>query len=216
MDPHSMRRRVMARLPAKGRSWYEIKNAAGSTAVVRVYDEIGYPVTADEFARDLEAISADQIEVHINSPGGDVFDGVAIYNALRAHPARITTRVDGIAASIASVVAQAGDHRVMLSGSQMMVHEAWGLAIGPASEMREYAALLDKQSDVIASIYAERSDRPESRFRQMMTDETWLTADETVAAGLADEIRKPARKEKPADANALYAQYIASVHGLNR
>lgn len=211
-----MRRRVMARLPADSRSWYEIKNATGTTAVVRVYEEIGYPVTADQFARDLEAITADEIEVQINSPGGDVFDGVAIYNALRAHPARITTRVDGLAASIASVIAQAGDHRVMLSGGQMMIHEAWALAFGPAADLREMADLLDKQSEIIASIYAERSGRPAAKFRKMMADETWFTASETVAAGLADEIHKPARKEKSPDAKATaeYARFVALTHGI--
>lgn len=211
-----MRRRVLARLPATSRSWYEIKNTTGTSAVVRIYEEIGYPVGADQFVRDLEQIDADELEVQINSPGGDVWDGVAIFNALRAHPARVTTRVDGMAASIASVVAQAGDHRVMLSGAQMMIHEAWGLAMGPAVELRQFADLLDKQSDVIASIYAERSGGSEATFRRMMADETWMTAAETVAAGLADELRKPARKDEPAETVAAreYARFVAATHNL--
>lgn len=176
--------------------WYEIRNAASSKATVRIYDEIGYwGVTADDFAADLESITAPEIEVQINSPGGEVFAGVAIFNSLRSHPARVTTRVDGIAASIASVIAQAGDHRVMLSGSQMMIHSAWGLCVGSADEMREMADLLDRQSDVLASIYAERSGGDKAMFRERLAKDTWLTAAEAVELGLADEVVEPERKD---------------------
>lgn len=189
-----MRRRVVNRT-ARTSPWYSILNADDDVAVVRIYEEVWLlGVNADEFASDLDDITADEIRVEINSPGGDVFDGIAIYNTLRSHPARITTRVDGIAASIASVIAQAGDHRVMLTGSQMMLHEAWGAAIGPAEELREFADVLDKQSDVIASIYAGRSGRPQGRFRRLMDDETWLNADETLREGLADEVLTPKSK----------------------
>lgn len=198
-DVDKLRERMRDRVSPRNSRWYDIRNQDGDKAVLRVYDEIHwlFGVTPEDFARDLEAITAPEIEVQINSPGGDVFDGIAIYNALRSHPARVTTRVDGIAASIASVIVQAGDQRTMLSGSQMMVHEAWGLAIGPAGEHREMADLLDKQTDVIAGIYAERSDREVGEFRDLMTAETWLTAQEAVDAGLADEVVNPA--EQPSE-----------------
>lgn len=195
MDPKTLRDRVRARLPQAGR-WYDIRALEDGKAVVRIYEEISlWGVTADDFARDIAQISAGEIEVQINSPGGDVFDGLAIYNALRTHPAHVTTRVDGIAASAASVIVQAGDRRVMVESAQLMIHEAWGLAIGPARELREFADLLDKQNDVIAAIYAARSDRDTAHFRELMSTDTYLTDAEAVELGLADEVYVPPRKE---------------------
>jgi ATP-dependent Clp endopeptidase proteolytic subunit ClpP len=204
-DIKSMRERVRNRATA-GR-WYDIRNADDDgTATVRIYDEVGFfGVSEDQFARDLAAIDADEITVQISSPGGDAFGGVAIYNTLRAHPARITTRVDGIAASIASVIAQAGDHRVMLGGAQMMIHEAWGLAIGNAAEMREMADLLERQNKNIAAIYAARSGGDADEFAARMAEgDTWLTAQEAVEMGLADEVVDPKPKSgaKPKDSLA--------------
>lgn len=188
-----LRKRMRFRIP-QAKSWYQIK-AQDGRAVVRIYDEISlWGVTAEDFAADIAGLDVSDLEVQINSPGGDVFDGVAIYNALRTHDASVTTRVDGLAASAASVIVQAGDRRVMVSGSQMMVHEAWGIAIGPASEMREFADLLDKQSDNLAAIYAARSGRPVDEIRGEMAEETWLTADEAVESGYADDVFEPAAK----------------------
>lgn len=203
MDPIKVRERMRARVPQAGR-WYEIRNQDGDKAVVRIYDEISYwGITADDFAREIAAISTPEIEVQINSPGGDVFDGLAIYNALRTHPAHITTRVDGIAASAASVIVQAGDRRVIVESAQLMIHEAWGLAIGPAREMREFADLLDKQNDVIAGIYATRSDKDVAHFRELMSTDTYLTDQEAVDLGLADEVYVPPRKGADAAAAAI-------------
>lgn len=201
-----LRARMRERFPKAGTRWYEIRNQGGR-AVVRIYQEIGYwGVTAEDFATELAALTASEIEVQINSPGGDVFDGLAIYNALRAHPARVVTRVDGIAASAASIIAQAGDHRVMTQHAQMMIHEAWGVAVGPAQELRDFADLLDKQNDVLAQIYADRAareDRPAEFFRALMAQgDTYLTDVETVDHGLADEILVPDRKDAPAPATA--------------
>ena len=207
LDPATLRQRVKDRLPRAG-TWYSIHNAAGPQATIRIYSEIGwFGVTAEDFARDLADITADHIEVQINSVGGDVFDGVAIFNALRSHTARVTTRVDGMAASIASVIVQAGDQRVMLTGSQMMIHEAWGLSIGSAQDMRDFAEILDKQSDLIAGIYAERTGKDVAHFRELMTGETWFTADEAVTAGLADQTVAPARQEQ----NATLQEQIKGV-----
>lgn len=194
MDAKMLRAKTRERAPKiTGRAWYEIKNQDGDTATVRIYDEIGYwGTTADQFASDLDAITAAEIEVQINSPGGEVFDGIAIYNVLRAHPAKITTRVDGIAASAASIIVQAGDHRVMLAAGQLMIHEAWGLCVGPADDMRAYADILEQQNGVLAGIYAARSGRPVDEMRALMTAETWLTDHGAVDAGLADEVIEPA------------------------
>lgn len=175
-------------LPTAKGSWYSIKNQADK-ATIRIYEEIGYwGVSASDFAADLDAITAPEIEVQISSPGGDVFDGVAIYNTLRAHPATITTRVDGLAASAASIIVQAGDRRVMLSASQMMIHNAWGLTVGSADDMRDAADVLERQNEVLAGIYAARSGRDAAEFKKLMSAETWLTDQGAVDAGLADEV----------------------------
>lgn len=186
------RERVRARLQMRARAdWYRISNATGDNgapAEVVIYDEIGYwGVTAAAFMDEVRAITADKIDLRLNSPGGDVFDGIAIHNVLRSHPATVTTYVDSLAASIASVIALAGDRVVMQPHSQMMIHDAWGLTVGNADDMREMAALLDKQSNNVAGIYAEKAGGSEADWRTVMKAETWYTADEAVDAGLADE-----------------------------
>ncbi|GAA1749468.1 head maturation protease, ClpP-related [Nonomuraea bangladeshensis] len=190
--------RPIAKLREGRTDWYRIENSAEGAATVHVYDEIGYfGVTAQDFVRDLQGISADRIELHLNSPGGDVFDGIAIMNALRQHKAQVTVTVDGLAASIASVIAMAGDRVVMARNSQMMIHEASGLSIGNASDMRQMADLLDKVSGNIASVYAERAGGDVEEWRTRMRAETWYSADEAVEAGLADEVH--AAPDKSAD-----------------
>ena len=181
-------------LPTSG-SWYSISNKADPVrAEIFLYDEIGYfGVTAADFVQELVDVTAPEILVHLSSRGGDVFDGVAVFNALRTHEARITIQVDSLAASIASVIAQAGDERTMVTGSQMMIHDAWGLAVGNAEDMRDFADTLDKQTDNIAAIYAERAGdgRKKSHYRSLMRDETWMNAAEAVGEGLADSVIKP-------------------------
>lgn len=185
-------------------------NADNSEAVLRIYDEVWWlGVNALDVARDLDAITAPNIRVEINSPGGDVWDGIAIYNALRNHPAHVTTRVDGMAASIASVIAQAGDRRVMVTGSQMMIHNAWGMTVGDRNDHTDMAAILAQQDDVIAGIYANRAGKSPDDFRALMDAETWLTAETAVEAGLADEVFDPSRQEQPADRVSLADQIAA-------
>jgi ATP-dependent protease ClpP protease subunit len=156
--------------------------------VINIYDEIGdfFGLSANEFVNDLRAISTPQIELHINSPGGIVFDGIAIYNALRQHPANVHVVVDSIAASIASVIAMAGDRIDMAHGSQMLIHDAHGACIGNAADMTEMAGLLTKQSDNIANIYANRAGGDVADWRQRMQTTTLYLAQEAVDAGLAD------------------------------
>jgi ATP-dependent Clp endopeptidase proteolytic subunit ClpP len=198
---------------------YTIHNAADES-VVRIYDEIWFlGVNALDLAADLDAITAPKIRVEINSPGGDVWDGIAIYNSLRNHPAHVTTRVDGIAASIASVIAQAGDTRVMVGGSQMMIHNAWGATIGDHADHEDMASILDHQDKVIAGIYAARSGKTPDEFRALMNAETWMTADEAVEHGLADEVFEPPAKAKLTLADTISSALAASeeaVSGVER
>lgn len=133
--------------------------------------------------------------MHINSPGGNVFDGLAILNVLRAHKGGVTTIVDGLAASAASFIAQAGSTRIMARNSQMMIHDAMTLCAGNATDMRETADLLDKASDNLADVYASRSGRGTvADWRAEMRKEVWYSAEEAVAAGLADEVLSAAAK----------------------
>jgi len=167
--------------------WYSIKNVSEAVTEIYVYDEIGYyGVTANDFIRDLRDVKAKNITLRINSPGGDVFDGVAIYNAIRRHSAEVTVHVDGIAASAASFIAMAGDRVVMAPHSQMMIHEASGLCIGPSADMRQMADILDKSSDNIAAIYAEKAGGTVEEWRGRMKEETWLSDQEACDLGLAD------------------------------
>lgn len=201
-DILARRRERLAGL-TRGGQWYSIRNAAGPVAEVRIYDVIGFfGVTAEDFANEIADITAPEIVVGINSPGGDVFDGIAIFNSLRVHPARVTTRVDGLAASAASVIVQAGDERVMLTASQMMIHAAWGIVIGTAGDMREFADLLDRQTDVLAGIYASRAGVDPAHFRAILRrGDTWYSDHEAVEAGLADQVVDPA----PDDVEAKWA-----------
>lgn len=166
-----------------------------STAVLRLYDPIDswgemFGVSAKEFAAALDQIpdTVNEIRLHINSPGGEVFEGIAILNALRNHPARVTAVVDGIAASAASFVAVGADELVMARNSELMIHDAWGLVVGNAEDMRAMVDLLDRQSNNIAAVYAEKAGGTVESWRAAMSAETWYLADEAVAAGLADRV----------------------------
>ncbi|HKO86541.1 MAG TPA: head maturation protease, ClpP-related, partial [Actinomycetota bacterium] len=204
MNRDSIRARLRAHLTPKtteGEPWYRIKNAAGAggePAEVYIYDEIGWlGHTAADLMSELKAITAPEITLRINSPGGEIFDGIAIYSQLRNHPARVTVQVDSLAASIASVIAMAGDRIVMQPFSQMMIHDGSGMCIGDAADMLDMAELLGRQSDNIAAIYNERAGGGAKTWRQRMKAETWYTAEEAVAAGLADEVAKPTRQAEP-------------------
>ena len=160
---------------------------AETVAEVHIYDEIGYwGTSAKDFAQQLAELDVDRIQLRINSPGGNAWDGVAIMNTLRRHRARVEVTVDGVAASAASLIAMAGDHIVMNRSSQMMIHDTSGMAWGNAATMRETADLLDKLSDSYADAYAKRAGGSRGAWRDVMRAETWYTAEEAVLAGLAD------------------------------
>jgi len=172
------------------RSWYRITNAADSDeAEVMIYDEVGgwFGCTADDLIAELKQITAPRMRVRINSPGGSVFEGIAIANALRAHPASVTVQVDAIAASIASVIAMSGDRIEMAPNSMMMIHDASGLCLGNAADMEEMAELLDLISDNIADAYAARAGGTREQWRERMRAETWYLPEDAVENGLADE-----------------------------
>lgn len=174
---------------AKVGHWYEIRNISADVADMSIYDEIGYwGVTASELVRELQGVSAKTINLHINSPGGDVWDGLAILNALRQHAATINVTIDGIAASAASFIAMAGDTVQIAPQAMIMIHDASGMVYGNAEDMTEMASLLDKTSGNIAAVYAQRAGKDTNYWRDQMRVETWYTDQEAVDAGLADSI----------------------------
>lgn len=169
--------------------WYDIKATGKRSAEIVIYEEIGgWGVSAKQFIEDLKAAGdlAD-IVLRLNSPGGSVFDGMAIYNQLKAHPAQVTVHIDGLAASMASVIAMAGDLIVMPDNAMMMIHNPWTVAIGDAEDLRKNADMLDKVKKAIQSAYMTRTGKSEQDISDMMDAETWLTGSEAVAMGFADE-----------------------------
>lgn len=186
------------------KSWYDIRDAGGSgiagaagggDAEILIYDEIGaFGITAKQFAGDLKALGkAARITLRINSPGGSVFDGLAIHNSLKRLSAHKTVWIDGIAASIASVIAMAGDEIVMPENAMMMIHDPAGVVVGAAPDMRAMAEALDRIKGGLVAAYRDRTGKPDDEIERLMADETWMTATEAVAAGFADRVDKPIR-----------------------
>lgn len=175
-------------------SWYSVRAQAGADdAEVFIYDQIGASfwsdgVEAKAFAHDLNAITASRIALRINSPGGSVFEGQSIAAAISRHPARVTAHVDGLAASIATVIALAADEVVMNTSALWMIHDPRVMAEGTAEEMRSAADLLDRITNSLVATYAAKTGQPVDDIRAAMKAETWYSAQEAHAAGFADRI----------------------------
>ena len=177
------------RAQASDRAWYTIENAASSReATVRIYDEIGFwGVTAGDFVAELDALDVDTINLRINSPGGAVWDAMAIYHTLRDHSATVNATVDGVAASAASFILQAGDSRHAHASTRVMIHQPAGGAWGNADALREYADLLNAVAVDIADIYATRAGGTAAEWLdRMAVGDTWYSATEARDIGLVD------------------------------
>jgi ATP-dependent Clp protease, protease subunit len=168
---------------------YRFTARGSREAEVLIYEDVGGwfgGVTARDFHADLRALGpVETLNVRLNSMGGEVFDGLAIYRHLAEHPARKIVHVDGIAASIASVIAMAGDEIRVSEAGRIMVHDASGVAFGRAQEMREMAERLDSISGSITDIYVARTGQDRAKVREWMEAETWFTASEAMANGFA-------------------------------
>ncbi|NTX27645.1 Clp protease ClpP [Burkholderia pyrrocinia] len=196
--------------------WWDIRaqaNADGGNVVeIRIYGDIGFWGTdAELFASKLDeaASTATSIVVAINSMGGDVFDAVAIYNLLRRHTGKVTGRVDGIAASAASLILMACDTIVMPSNAMLMIHKPHTVAGGEEDDFRRIADLLGSTGTNILAAYVERSGLPEDEVRAMMAAETWLTASQAKEKGFCDTIEEPVRISAHAGSARLVARYSA-------
>lgn len=176
-------------------SFWEIKAKDDKVTEVLIYSEIGEDywgdgstVDAKKFVSDIGKIKAKDIHLRINSPGGSVFDGTSIYNALKRHPATVTTYIDGVAASIASVIALAGSRVVIAPNAYMMIHEAQGFVGGQADDLRKYADVLDKINTSLVDTYAAKTGKKTDEIMKAVSAETWFTGKEAVEWGLADEL----------------------------
>jgi ATP-dependent Clp protease protease subunit len=191
---------AVARVPGdpivKPPASYRMLQASAASAEIFLYDVIGSGwmggISAEQFAQDLRALgSVRTIDLRINSDGGDVFEGRTIYTLLNEHPANIVVHVDGLAASIASLIAMAGDSIVVAEGAMMMVHNAWGLSIGNAADMRRQADLLDTVDQGLVKTYCARTGMDAKKCAGLLAAETWMTSQECVDFGFADSTTEP-------------------------
>lgn len=176
------------------RAFYNIQNKKDTdVAEISIHSEIGEnswsddTVTAKNFIDDLKKIKAKTIHLFINSPGGNLFSGLAIYNSLVHHKAKIITQVDGVAASIASVIAMAGTLK-MPANSLLMVHDPSCFVGGSSEDIRKAADAMDKMKNSLISVYVNKTGLSSAKVSKMMTEETWLSADEAKELGFADEV----------------------------
>lgn len=194
------------RRPTSTRKPWEIRNASASLTEVYIYDMIGFDgVDAQEFVASFDAITAQDITIRFASEGGAVFEGVAMYEAIKRHPANTLGIVDSLAASAASFILMACDRIEMSKRARLMIHDAGvgGIYVeGNAAQIRasveeitEFANLLDSLSDTIAGVYADRAGGTPEEWRALMAKDKWYTAEQAVAAKLADGIVGESQEE---------------------
>lgn len=172
------------------KSWYKIQNKGNECLDVSLHDEIGlWGVSASDFISDLRANkNAKSINLSIHSPGGNMLDGFAIYNALNSHNAKVFAKVEGIAASAASMVLMAADVIEMPEDAFLMIHNPFGGAVGGSDDLREYADIMDKLKDSAVNIYVKKTGLPHEEISEMMSAETWLNSNESLEKGFIDTI----------------------------
>ncbi len=179
---------------------------------IDIFDEIGFwGVSASEVRQSLMKASGD-VTVRINSPGGDVFEGIGILNLLVQHEGHVRVEVIGLAASAASLIAMAGDEIVIADNAYMMVHRAWSVMAGNEADFADTSALLRSIDGSLAKTYASRTGRNERAIKQMMDDETWMTADEAVDAGFADSTMESKRAKAAFDLS-VFAKVPEALRG---
>jgi len=188
----------------KARAGHKIE-AKNKEATIYIYDEISWwGVDAAVLVKDIAAIEADTIHLRINSPGGSVFDGMAIYNSLKQHKAKVITHIDGLAASIASIIALAGDEVVAGEGAYMMIHSPWSIIAGDSDDLRKEADLLDKVAGTISEIYQNKSGMKSEDVLDMMAAETWMTGAEALEKRFIDKIETSEKAEKAQNKAILF------------
>jgi ATP-dependent Clp protease protease subunit len=191
--------------------WYAISETENDTAEISIYDEIGgFGVGAKQFLGELSRLKGKHLHLRINSPGGSVVEGTAIFNALRRHQGGVTVHIDALAASMASVIAMAGMPVYMADNALLMVHNPWTITAGDSDELRKEADLLDKLKASIRNAYQRKTGLPEDQLQTMMDAETWLDSVDAVALGFVDAIEEgvaAAATVKPAELRARFDKF---------
>ena len=204
MATATLTRQTKARTKAATSRRYYSLEQTGSEASINIYGDVtSWPwlesdVSAYNLSKQIEDLDVDTINVGINSYGGEVAEGLAIYNALKRHKAKVVTRCDGFACSVASVIFAAGDERVMSESSLLMIHNAWTSVCGDASELRKQADDLEKINEASVKAYMSIASVDEEELRALMDEETWISPEEAVDMGLATSIEASGQEDKPA------------------
>lgn len=199
--------------PASGSRWFDFRAEKADSVDLYIYDVVGDSWTGNDAAALVKEISnykKKHVNVRINSPGGSVFDGVAIYNAIKSHEGGATTYIDGLAASIASIIALASDRVVMADNAMMMIHNPSVLSFGEAKDLRKDADTLDQIKETLINTYAAKTKKEREKIAADMDAETWFTASEALAYGLVSEISSPMK------AAACVSQSVAETLGFRR
>jgi ATP-dependent Clp protease, protease subunit len=172
---------------------FRVRMAGNKTGELFIYDDIGGGffggIGAKHVADEVNGLGKiETLNVRLNSAGGDVFEGLAIYNFLNRHPARVVVDVDGMALSIASIIAMAGDEIRIADNAMMMIHDPWTMAVGSSDDFRTQADLMDQVKENLVGVYADRTKRDRGDLSSLMSEETWLTAADAVEMGFADAV----------------------------
>ncbi len=197
--------------------WYKIEASANDQAEILVYDVIGWPYNdAGDLVRYVNSLGDKDILVRLNTPGGDVFDGMAIFNSLANHKGKVTIRIEALAASMGSVLAMAGKEIQAYSNTMMMIHDPWTYMAGNQYELREMADLLEKISGNMLDVYAGRSKIGKREMKEIMKAETWYTAKEAKEKGFINTILETGKAAKAQFDLTMYTNApdgICSIEG---
>lgn len=202
--------------PLEKFEWYQIKAQTDDEVELLIYDYVGWPFNdAGEMVRAIADLKGKPITARINSPGGDVLDAIAIYNALTAHNAKVTTRIDAMAASAASIILLAGKEVQAYKNAMMMIHDPMMFVAGNRFDLREAADILDKISGNMVDIYAEQSNAGKKEIRDMLKNDTWFTAKEAKEKGFISTILDRKGKAKAAFDLSMFANVPESLRPVN-
>jgi ATP-dependent protease ClpP protease subunit len=203
--------------PTSTPKFYALEKTADNETTVTLYDEIGaFGAGSKEFLSDLTKLSGQHIHLRINSPGGSVVEGTAIYNALRRHEGGLTVHIDAMAASMASVIAMAGKPVFMADNALLMLHNPWTVSMGESKDLRKEADLLDKLKVNLRNAYVRKTGMEADRITEMMDAETWLDAVEAVALGFADAIEEGVAAAATATPAQLRARFDTFAQGMTQ
>ena len=195
--------------------FYALEKSNDGTATIHLYDEVGaFGAGSKEFLSDLAKLDGQHLHLRINSPGGSVVEGTAIYNALRRHKGGLTVHIDALAASMASVIAMAGAPVYIADNALMMIHNPWTISAGDADQLRKEADLLDKLKSTLVNAYVRKTGMDQNQVAEMMDAETWLDAVEAVALGFADAIEEGVAAAATATPESLRARFDKFAKGM--